>query len=337
MTAAARTAPRREGPPARDAAAGAPGPGPGPAPGFTAGAGSPAALKVSGGQAAEFLHGQFTTDVAGLAAGAAALSAWCDPRGRVIAAFILARLERCFWLFVPPDLKEALRRRLEMYVLRADVQITDPGERLTCLGIVGAETAAAALFPGWAAGSDWCAAEDDDGALVRGPAGLALALAGGERARSLLEDCRRRLPEDEQCWEKAVVRLGIPWLSASVSGRFLPQELNLDDLGALDYHKGCYPGQEVIARLHYRGAPRRRLRRATTRQAPAAAPGAALTPAGEDRNIGAVLNAAPSGEDSQELLIVLDRDFPGAGRVVAAGSPGSPVVVGPPPEPAVER
>ncbi len=335
MTAAARAAARREEPPPRDEAAGVRAPTPGPAPGFAAGAGSPAALKVSGGQAAEFLHGQFTTDVAGLAAGAAALSAWCDPRGRVIAVFILARLGPCFWLFVPADLKESLRRRLEMYVLRADVQITDPGERLTCISIAGTG-AADALFPGAAAESDWGAAEDDDGVLMRGPAGLALALAGGERARALLEDCRRRLPEDEQCWEKAVVRLGIPWPAAALSGRFLPQELNLDSLGALDYHKGCYPGQEVIARLHYRGTPRRRLRRATTEQAPPPAPGAALTPAGEDRNIGAVLNAASAGAGSQELLIVLDRDFPEAGPVVAADFPAHPVVVAPP-APVAER
>ncbi len=228
-------------------------------------------IKLEGADAAGFLHGQFTTDVTGLASGRAGLSAWCDPKGRVIATFILARLNGTFWLLLPEILKDTFLKRLKMYVLRADVVIVD------------------------------AAAEDI-------PQLPDLPITDGDLS------------------ETALIRQGIPLLHPETGGRFLPQELNLDKLDAVSYTKGCYPGQEIIARLRYRGEVKRRLCRATTDNSTLFAPGAALAPEGEERNIGTVINSANTGKD-QELLVVLERPFIKTGRVVATCAPDRTIQV----------
>ena len=222
-------------------------------------------IKIDGTDAAGFLHGQFTTDITGLASGRAGLSAWCDPKGRVIATFILAREDEAYLLLAPDDIKETFIKRLKMYVLRANVVITD--------------------------------AEQEDV-----PQLLHLPGTGGDLS------------------ETALIRQGIPLLHPDTSGRFLPQELNLDKLDAVSFTKGCYPGQEIIARLRYRGAVKRRLCRATTDNTTRLQPGAALLPEGENRHIGTVINSAITDE-GQELLAVLERPFTGAGQVVAEDFP----------------
>ncbi len=225
-----------------------------------------APLRIDGADAAGFLHGQFTTDVTGLTPGNSGLSAWCDPKGRVIATFILARLEQAFWLLLPQALKETFAKRLKMYVLRADVNIVD----------ASAET------------------------LPELPVYIP-AMNGGD-------------------WETTFIRQGIPWIFPATSGRFLPQELNLDHLDALSYTKGCYPGQEIIARLRYRGQVKRSLFHATTDNSTPLAPGAALKLSGEEKNIGAVVNSAAT-DKGQELLVVLERGRIETAQVLAEDAP----------------
>lgn len=228
-----------------------------------------ATLRIDGADAAGFLQGQFTSEVTGLASGKAGLSAWCDPKGRVLATFILARLEETFRLFLPGTLKETFTKRLKMYVLRADVNIVD----------AGAETEMLPELPGYVSAMDGCD------------------------------------------WETACIRQGIPWITPATSGRFLPQELDLDHLDALSYSKGCFPGQEIIARLRYRGQVKRRLCHATTDNGTPLAPGTGLALPGDERNIGAVVNSAAT-DKGQELLIVLEQDHIGSGTVTARDIPG---------------
>lgn len=227
-----------------------------------------APLRINGTDAAGFLHGQFTTDVTGLASGHSGLSAWCDPKGRVIVTFILARLEETFWLLLPQSLKDTILKRLKMYVLRADVKIAD----------AGAEAETLPELPAYVSATDGC-----------------------DR-------------------ETASIRQGIPWIYPATSGRFLPQELNLDHLDALSYTKGCYPGQEIIARLRYRGQVKRRLCHAATDNSTLLAPGAGLALSGEEKNIGTVINSVIT-DKGQELLVILERDHIESGKVVAKDIP----------------
>ena len=120
--------------------------------------------------------------------------------------------------------------------------------------------------------------------------------------------------------EAALIRQGMPLLHPETSGRFLPQELNLDKLDAVSFTKGCYPGQEIIARLRYRGAVKRRLCHAITDNPTRLQPGAGLLPDGKDRHIGTVINSGITDE-GQELLVVLEQPFIGSGQVVAEDFP----------------
>ncbi len=228
-----------------------------------------APLRIGGADAAGFLHGQITTDVTGLAPGQTGFSAWCDPKGRVLATFILARLEETFWLLLPQTLKQTFMTRMKMYVMRADVTIVDAG-----------------------------AAEE------RIPELPTYVTA--------MDDCG---------WEATFIRHGIPWITPVTSGRFLPQELKLDHLDALSYTKGCYPGQEIIARLRFRGQVKRSLCHATADNSILLAPGAGLALAGDEKNIGTVVNSAAT-DKGQELLVVLEHDHIEAGKVVARDLPG---------------
>ena len=103
-----------------------------------------------------------------------------------------------------------------------------------------------------------------------------------------------------------------------------PRNLISTELDAVSFTKGCYPGQEIIARLRYRGAVKRHLCHATTDNSALLAPGAALVPEGEERNIGTVINSALS-EEGQELLLVLELPFIGSGQVVVEDFPASPI------------
>ena len=231
-------------------------------------------IRIDGADAAGFLHGQFTTDVTGLASGQTGLSAWCDPKGRVIATFILARLDDTFRLLLPGALKDTFIKRLRMYVMRANVNIVD----------ASTETEKIPGLPAYLSGMG-----SDD-------------------------------------WETALIRQGIPLLQPETSGRFLPQELNMDHLDAVSFTKGCYPGQEIIARLHYRGQVKRRLCHATTQNKTRLEPGTALIADGEEKNIGTVVNSAAT-DTGHELLIVLERPYIESGRVVAENAPDCPLQV----------
>lgn len=276
-----------------------------------------APISISGADAAAFLHGQFTTDVTGLAVGQAGPSAWCDAKGRVIATFVLARLGEAFWLLLPRAQKEAFIRRLQMYVLRADVNIIDANvatvytnnlEALiedTRIIFLGVQVTQNAIIL------------QDKFIVISYPPGSIIVLADAEKISELPASLSGF---DSDASNTAFIRKGIPWISPGTSGRFLPQELNLDTLDAVSFDKGCYPGQEIIARLRYRGAVKRRLCHAITDNTTRLQPGAALLPVGEDRHIGTVIDSAITNE-GQELLVVLERPFIETGEVVVENFP----------------
>ena len=273
-------------------------------------------IEINGADAIEFLHGQFTSDVAGLASGKAALSAWCDPKGRTIATFILARLDDRFWLLMPESLSAAFMRRLQMYVLRADVNIVDLGQQSAMIGIVDASlNKVAALHPGLEINQDQTVIQHEEYTFISCLTGILIVIANPTKTQEPWRAYQAHLPHAGRLeWELANIRKGLPWLGEQTSGLFLPQELNLDALDALAHDKGCYPGQEIIARLRFRGQVKRRLCYVSTDNRTILQPGARLAATGGEKNIGTVVNSALDAK--QELLIVLDRSLMEAGQFV---------------------
>ncbi|MGH8586641.1 MAG: YgfZ/GcvT domain-containing protein, partial [Gammaproteobacteria bacterium] len=214
-----------------------------------------AVLRVGGMDAADFLAGQLTSDVRALLPGQSQLAAWCTPKGRVIVVCRVLCLVDQHLLVLPEDLAEDTLTRLKRYVLRSRVELSDERARWVTTGCAG---------PGMGA-----VLRERLGALPERPGGLIevagfvvaalpgcgpryLVLGAAESVRALREAAVPALGS-APAWRVLEILSGVPVIHRATSEIYLPQMLNLEALGGLSFQKGCYPGQEVIARLKYRG------------------------------------------------------------------------------------
>lgn len=249
-------------------------------------------IAVSGPDAATFLRAQLTNDVLRLGTDRHFLAAWCDPKGRVLMLARVAWINDRYLLLLPADLIAGLMKRLRMYVLRAKVELTDASDEFALFGALG----------------------DDNLPTVNTTIpwgnGHALGLpTSGDMPRALLvlpagsDQPADTLALDDARWQLSDIDAGVAQVGPALQNEFVPQMLNLHWLMAVDFDKGCYPGQEIVARLHYRGRLTRRVFRLQWNGAMPAT-GAAVI-AGDEQNAGTVLQAAATGPDTGRLLAVL--------------------------------
>jgi len=237
-----------------------------------AGDGALGVLAFRGPDAARFLHGQLSADVEDLPSGASRLAGLHNPQGRAVALLMLARLSpEDIFAVLPRELMPGVGALLQKFVFRAKVRIEEPSLHVT----------------GAVAGAD--------------PHG-SYAFAWGNR-QLLLAPAARDLPRstDTTPWELEDVRQGLPQVYAATREEFVAQMLNLDLLGAVSFDKGCYTGQEVIARAHYRGRVKRRMQRWLNTSGALLAPGDSAR--GPDGRGLTVVRVATTGS-AQELLAV---------------------------------
>jgi len=218
-------------------------------------------LAVTGAEARDFLHAQLTNDVAHLAADRAAFAGWCTAKGRLLATMLVIPSKDGFLLQLARDLAPAVAKRLSMFILRSKVRVADESDAWSQYGVWGSVPRVA-----------W------DGDTVSVPVDDRRHLKIG---KVLTQDCSRT----EQAWTLEEIRAGRPLISAATQDQFVPQMVNLETLGGIDFQKGCYPGQEIVARAQYRGAVKRRM---TRLQVP---PGVELKP-GQEFNGGVVVDSA---------------------------------------------
>jgi len=261
-----------------------------------------ALLQFSGADAMEFLQGQLTCDLRQVTPGSAQYGGYCSPQGRLLATFVLVLLPKGYLMLLPADLAEAVMLRLRKFVLRSRVTI-EADREMRAVGIGGPKAASVlAAVVGEPPRVPLELVHYPAATLVRlpGPAFLALAPAAemGPLWAALAGAAR---PAGSAAWDWLQVRAGIPSITAATQDQFIPQMVGLDALGAISFDKGCYPGQEIVARTHYLGEVKRRLVRG---QADAdARPGDALVADGQAR--GTVVNAAPSPAGGCEFLAVV--------------------------------
>jgi hypothetical protein len=209
-------------------------------------------IRASGTEAASFLHGQLTSDVAHLDASQARLAGYCSAKGRLLASFVVWRTgENEVLLACSADLLEATLKRLRMFVLRARCVLSDASAELPLYGLVGAP--ATAWLADAAPGPVWGKRERDGLCAIRLPdgAGQARYLCAGGAAPPLSAI-------SPAAWRWLEVRSGVARIEKATIEQFVPQMLNYELLGGVDFQKGCYPGQEVVARSQYRGSVKRR-------------------------------------------------------------------------------
>ena len=248
-------------------------------------------LTVSGPERTAFLQGQLTQDVGLARADSTLLCGWADARGRLLYAGHLFTLgsgaDAPLALLVPESLAESLLKRMQMYVLRAKAQIVISG--LAAYGLYGDGKH---IEPG--TGQQLGYLQERTRRLFLGPAGAAGAVDDSQQARD--------------SWLLADIRAGIPDIGAVTSGEFIPQMINLDLLNAISFSKGCYTGQEIIARTKYLGRVKRRMLRFSTDSTPPL-PG---TPIHAARGtVGQVVSAASTPEGSELLAVITLDDLPG--------------------------
>jgi len=270
-------------------------------------------LEARGADAGTFLHAQLSRAVAELDPASAPLAAWADPRGRVRAVVRACRLPERWLLVTPRDGIDELLRKLRMFVLRSKVTLAR-AEDVAVAALLGDDDA-------WLASHGVPTRDTAPNQLVR-RGDVALVRVGPSHWQALgapaaLAELTTGLTDtDAADAERAEIELGIPAITPMVADRFVAQMLNLDELDAVSFDKGCYPGQEIIARVHNLGGVKRRARRyAAPREPPSL--GTPVLAAGTE--VGEVVRSAPAGGGS-ELLAVVEHAAAGS-PLTCAGAP----------------
>ncbi len=269
-------------------------------------------LSIQGTDAATFLHGQLSTDVLGLAADESRLTSYSDARGRLLLVGRLYAETDRFLLEIPNDRLEPVRQQLAKYVLRADVRIEDVSRALVRCAAAGHSAAIAlgAVIDSLPTESGQSVIADGDARIVRlaGPRPRWQIHGDPEAVGALWDQLAGHTVEvDSSQWRLLDIEAGIPTVHEATAGHFVAQMLNLDRLGAIDFRKGCYPGQEVIARTHYLGRIKRRmhlLHLSTVVAVPAS--GTAVEQDG--KRVGEVVEGAPMPEGGSLVLAVLHNE-----------------------------
>lgn len=272
-------------------------------------------IEVAGEEAQKFLASLFTGDIRLLSPERGQFTAWCDGKGRVIATFWVFMHGGACYLLLPKEMLPVIMKRLRQFLLRVKATVVDVSTKIVRIGISGS-TAESRL-------ADLCDAPP--------PTQVGETKAfGGCTLVSILSANNLRwlavgtLEAVQSLWQglqataipvgPAAVTLldtlsGVPYLVTETSGEFLPQMLNLEALGGLCFTKGCYPGQEVIARLQYRGQLKRCVYLAYGNSAEIPVPGTKLYRAGITDNVGIVLSAAMHPDGKIAVLAVVDLEL----------------------------
>ena len=283
-------------------------------------------LAFTGEDARDFLHRQLSCDVDGLADDAGAYGAYCTPKGRVLANFLLWREADGFCMLLPRSIVPGIQKRLQMYVLRSKVTIAVRTEALVVLGASGPAAAdAVAKLAGTPPGGPMGVARRDRVTIVSLAAARYLVTTESAFAPLVWDQLASALrPVGTACWDWLEISNGWPWITAATQDQFVPQMANLELLGGVSFRKGCYPGQEIVARTQHLGRSKRRLFLAHVRGEGIPAPSEPLYSASlGDQAAGTVVNAAPAPGGGFDLLAVVQTASV-ASDTVRLGSPSGP-------------
>ena len=257
------------------------------------------AIRFSSADAGDFLHNQLSADVLALSNGDSVFACYCEPRGRVLALMLVGRVDDDYYVLISSSLAQDIADRLKIYVMRSKVVI----EVLSENTISGLQTdnepqrssAYLATIP-LPDSNNWLLVNTDD----NGPDQDAPA---------------------QDAWKISELQRGISWLCPETSGQFLPQMLGFDRLGAVNYRKGCYPGQEIVARTHYLGKVKRHPRLLCTSAMICPSPLEKIQVFSDEQAYDAIISDCGHREDGGSCLFVITRMDPelDAGKIEYQG------------------
>lgn len=220
-------------------------------------------IRVGGGDAASFLQGQVTSDTREIDATHSALSAYCTPKGRMLALFRLFQRNDALFLLLPAERLEATLKRLSLFVLMADAKLEDASDELARIAIAG--ECAAAMLKTYVGEPP----TENNGAVTHGD--ITLLRSDSDRPRFIIiapthemaalwaKLAENASPVDSDFWRLLDIRAAIPSVYDETAEAFVPQMANLQLIDGVSFTKGCYTGQEVVARMQYLGKLKRRM------------------------------------------------------------------------------
>ncbi len=287
-------------------------------------------IAVSGEDAVTFLQGQLTSDVRKLNGRVAQYSGMCSPKGRLYASFLLSSDELAagaatIWLHLPESQSEFVRKRLLMYVLRSKVKLEDAASQWRRIGLFG--TGAVALLQ-----RAFNMLPERDLGVVHAGGGRLIRL-GAQRFLLCVPEAAGRpdwlseVPEvSAERWRWLDIRDGIARIVPETREEFVPQMVNFDLTGAVDFGKGCYTGQEIVARMQYLGRLKRRMYRVHAAE-PLTAGEEIYSPDLEGQPGGRIVDAAPAPEGGWDALAVVQIASAGQVPLHAGALDGTELVL----------
>jgi tRNA-modifying protein YgfZ len=269
-------------------------------------------IAASGADAETFLQGQLTNDIRTLTPAHTHLSGHCSPKGRMLASFRVMRIGDAIVLQMPREGLAETLKRLRMYVLRSRVTLEDASDLWVRVGVAGTAVQERLVELGLSLpGRDNGLAETDGTSVLRLPAPLPrFELIGSVERLGALWDglspiCR---PGDADGWALLDIRAGLPTVYPATADALVPQMANMQLIDGVSFAKGCYTGQEVVARMQYLGRLKRRMYLAEVTSPVPPHPGDALQAPGSrsEQGAGLVVDARPLGGDRYALLAVVE-------------------------------
>ena len=274
-------------------------------------------IAATGADAASFLHNQLTNDVEKLDAAQARLAGYCTPKGRLMATFLVWKSGESILLQLPSALLPALQKRLSMFILRAKAKLNDASTQQVQIGLAG--PAAVTILQQWfndMPAKPYAVVHAAAGTLMRladtasiddaRAAGVAryLWITDEGSAQAAWPQLRAVLqPAGADAWYLSDIRAGVPVITGPTQEQFVPQMINFEAVGGVNFQKGCYPGQEIVARSQYLGKLKRRMMPATVASATVAAGSEVFSSADPTQACGMVVNAAPNAPGSSACLV----------------------------------
>ncbi|MFA9440252.1 folate-binding protein YgfZ [Uliginosibacterium sp. sgz301328] len=282
-------------------------------------------MRAEGEDAAAFLHNLTSNDVKNLALHRAHYDSFNSPKGRMLATFLVWRDQAGIFLQTSTDLLAAMHKKLSMYVLRSKVRLTNPTHDYAVIGLAGAGTAHALDAAGLALPPESMSVTQGQVQVIRLDGARAQIVVPVAQAADIWKKLASQgaRPVGSVAWNWLDIRAGVPWITSATQEEFVAQMVNFELIGGVSFQKGCYPGQEIVARTQYLGKLKKRMFFAHLAEGSAAA-GDDLYSAGfGEQSCGKVLSVAPSPQGGYDLLAVVQISSRESDDV-SVGTPGGP-------------
>ena len=267
-------------------------------------------IYASGDDARSFIQAQFSNDVNLLDEQHVQFSAYCNPKGRMLAQFLVIPYREGFLLLLAREILDKTLARLRMFILRSVVTLEDMTDQLVCLGLLGS-TLVNTLPAKWSAlpHDDYTSISIEQSLFIKIPGPIPRYLVIGElaTATAIWQELATNFKiSGPGVWHWSDIQAGLPSIWSQTVEEFVPQMVNLELIGGVSFKKGCYPGQEIVARMHYLGKPKRRMFRLHAHTDRPPEPGEDIYLAtGDGQSAGKVVIAQPATTGGTDLLAVL--------------------------------